>query len=415
MNIVERVKNICLSPATEWEVIAGESTAAGSLISGYVVPLVAIGAIAGFIGGSIIGRTIPFIGTYRVGMTAGVVGAVFAFVMAIIGVAILSFIINALAPTFGAQQNSMQAMKVAVYSYTPGWVAGVLQIFPLLGILALFGALYGIYLMYLGLPKLMKCPQEKTVGYTAVVVVCAIVLSVVIGVIGAGFLGAGMLMSGALNSAVTGSVNDSVQFEKNSPVGKLQQLGDKLEQSTKKMEAAQKAGDANGQAAAAFEALGTLLGGGRRVEPMQVEELKPFVPETLGGLPRTRSNVERNGIGGIMASQAEATYASGGKEITLEIVDSGGMSGLLSFASWAGTLEDRQDDSGYERTQKVGGRLVHEKVSKTGGTNEYGIVVGDRFAVSAKSSDVDLNALKSAVSSINLSKLESMKDTGTQK
>ncbi len=90
MSIVDRVKNICLSPTTEWPVIAEETTPTGDLLSGYVAPLAAIGAVAGFIGGSIIGRTLPFIGTYRVPFGAGIGLAIFAFVMAIVGVFILS-------------------------------------------------------------------------------------------------------------------------------------------------------------------------------------------------------------------------------------------------------------------------------------------------------------------------------------
>ena len=69
-----------------------------------------------------------------------------------VGIFVLSLIINALAPTFGAQKNSAQAMKVAVYAYTPGWLAGVFNIIPLLGILGIIAGLYGIYLLYLGLP-----------------------------------------------------------------------------------------------------------------------------------------------------------------------------------------------------------------------------------------------------------------------
>ncbi|PYS34778.1 MAG: YIP1 family protein [Acidobacteria bacterium] len=418
MTIVERVKNICFSPTTEWTVIETESTPPATLVSGYVAPLAAIGAIAGFIGGSIIGRTLPFIGTYRVGIMPGAIVAVFSFVMAIVGVGILSLIINALAPTFGAQKDSRQALKLAAYSYTPAWVAGVLQILPLVGVLVLLAALYGIYLMYLGMPRLMKCPQDRAVGYTALVVVCAIVLNIVVGVASATITGFGMLSSGALTSAVTGgrlSSSDNVQVDKDSPLGKLEELSKKIEQSGKKIDAAEKAGDPAAQTAAAFDALGTLFGGGKRVDPISIDELKPFVPETIAGLPRTRNNVTRNGIGGIMVAQAEATYSNGEKEITFEITDTGGVSGLVALATWTGTQEDKEDEYGYERTRKVGGRLVHEKVSKTGGTNEYGTVVGDRFAVSAKSSKLDLNMLKSVVDSIDLAKLESMKNAGVQK
>src|SRR4051812_24460799 len=121
MSLVDRVKNICLTPKTEWPVIAAEPASAGSLITGYVVPLAAIGAVAGFIGGSVIGRTLPFIGTYRTSVVAGLSVAIFTFVMAIVGVFVLSLIINALAPNFGGEKNSAMALKVAVYSYTPAW------------------------------------------------------------------------------------------------------------------------------------------------------------------------------------------------------------------------------------------------------------------------------------------------------
>jgi hypothetical protein len=101
--------------------------------------------------------------------------------------------------------------------------------------------------------------------------------------------------------------------------------------------------------------------------------------------------------------------------VTLEISDTGGVSGLVGLASWAELQGERDNDQMTEKTEKVGGRLVHEKLSKTGGTNEFSIVLGDRFIVEAKGDGVDLNALKAAVSSLDLAKLESMKSLGVQK
>src|SRR5262245_30852448 len=114
-SLVDRVKNICLTPKTEWEVIANESSTTSELITGYVVPLAAVGAIAGFIGGTIIGTPIPFVGTYRAPVVSALTFAVVGLCLQVVSVFVLSFIINALAPTFGGQQNSAQAMKVAVY------------------------------------------------------------------------------------------------------------------------------------------------------------------------------------------------------------------------------------------------------------------------------------------------------------
>ena len=417
-SLVDRAKNICLTPATEWPVVAAEPASPGSLITGYAVPLAAIGPIAGFIGGSIVGRAVPFVGSYRVPFFGGLVLAVFTFGMAIVGVFVLSLIINALAPTFAGEPNGTQALKVAVYSYTPAWIAGVLQIVPLLGILAIFAAFYGLYLLYLGLPRLMKCPDDKAMPYTAVVVVCAIVLSLVFGAVTATFAGLGLIGAGALGGRIgrSSSPASSIEFDKDSPLGKLQQLGTKLEESNKKMDAAKASGDQKAQAAAAIEGLGTLLGGGKHVDPVPIDELKAFVPESFAGLPKKSSSAEKNGIAGLMVSKAEAHYTDGaGKSVTLEISDTGGVSGLMGLASWAGVEGEKENDSASEKTQKVAGRLVHERASKTGGTNEFGLVLGDRFMVSAKGNGVGLNELKSAVSSLDLAKLEGMKDAGVQK
>ncbi|HTK29794.1 MAG TPA: Yip1 family protein [Vicinamibacterales bacterium] len=424
MDIVSRAKNICLTPNTEWPVIATEPTSTGELISAYVAPLAAIGAVAGLIGGSLVGISLPFLGTYRIPLTAGLVSACFGFVMAIVGVFILAFIINALAPTFGAEQNNVQALKVAVYSYTPAWIAGVLRILPVLGILAILAALYGLYLLYLGLQRVMKCPPEKAIGYTAVVVVCAIVLAIVVSVVGGVIAGAGMYSSGMMNGSLARAAggfgapaasSSDIKFDKNSAMGKLQSLSEKLDESNKKMEAAQKSGDQKAEVAAAMEGLGTLLGGGKRVDPIGIDQIKTFVPETFAGLPQRSHNTEKNGIAGLMVSKAEATYGEGDKSVQLEISDSGGASGLVGLVGWAAVQGEKDDDNSTERTQNVNGRLVHEKLAKRGGTNEFGIVLGDRFIVNASSRGVTLPELKAAVSGLNLAQLEAMKNVGVQK
>jgi len=324
MSIIDRVKNICLTPNTEWPIIASEPSSTGSLIGGYAAPLAAIGAVAGLIGGSVIGRSGLFTGTYRVPLAAGLVLACWTFVGAIIGVVLIAFIINALAPTFGGEKNSARAMKLAVYSFTPAWVAGVLQIIPALGILAILAGLYGLYLLYLGVPVLMKAPSDKAAGYTVVTIICAFVVMVVVTAVGGLVIGAGVIGSGLLSGA-TGSPAPSsaaeVKYDKDSPLGKLEAFGKAMEESNKKMEAAQKSGDPNAAASAAMESLGTLLGGGKRVDPLEIEQLKAFLPASIAGLTKQGTGTaEKSGIAGLMISKAEANYTDGGsKSVTVEI------------------------------------------------------------------------------------------------
>ena len=412
MGLVDRAKNICITPKTEWPVIAGETIPTASLMTGYVAPLAIIGPVAAFIGGSIIGHTLPFVGTWRTPIIMGVGVAIFTFVMAFVGVFILSLIINALAPTFGGEKNQQQALKVAVYSYTPAWIAGILSIIPFLGMLAMLAAFYGLYLLYLGLPRLMKCPEDKSIGYTVVVVICAIVLSVVISLIGGSFAGAGMMGSGALGGR---SSAPSIQFDKDSPVGKLEQFGKSMEEAGKKVEAAQKSGNQEEAMKAAMSGLGAALGGGKTVEAVDIEKLKPIVPETFAGLTKKSSSSEKNGMLGLMVSKAEAEYADGaGKNVQLEITDTGGASGIMGLASWASVQGEKEDQYGSEKTMKINGRMVHEKSNKSGG-GEYSVVIGERFMVEAKSSSVDLGTLKTAVSGLDLAKLEAMKNEGVKK
>jgi hypothetical protein len=187
MNLVERVKRILLSPQPEWEVIDAEPTTPGALYAGYIAPLAAIGPIAQLIGYSVFGMTVPFVGTYRVPIGSALTSALVGYLLTLLGTYVLALIIDALAPTFNGQRSQIQALKVAAYSSTAAWVAGIFALIPGLRILGILG-LYSLYLLYLGLPVLMKSPREKAVGYTVVVILAAIVLFMVIGVIASRFM-----------------------------------------------------------------------------------------------------------------------------------------------------------------------------------------------------------------------------------
>ena len=195
MNIVDRVKRILLSPRTEWEVIDAEQTTTAALYTGYIMPLAAVGPVAHLIGATVFGIPVPFVGTIRIPFGSALMQAVIAYVLALAGTYILALIIDALAPTFSAQRGQIQALKLAAYSSTAAWVAGIFALIPWLSPLMIV-ALYSLYLFYLGLPVLMKSPREKVLPYTGVVILAALVVFLVIGAIAGRFSGiphAGML------------------------------------------------------------------------------------------------------------------------------------------------------------------------------------------------------------------------------
>jgi len=187
MNLSERVKGILLNPKQEWQTIAKEATAIPELYKSYVAILAAIGPVASIIGMSIVGVSIPFVGSFRVSIFTSISSAIVHYVLTLVGVYVLALIIDGLAPTFSGQKNLTQAFKVAAYSHTPGWVVAVVGIIPSLSPLMILG-LYGFYLLYLGLPVLMESPKEKSMGYTIAVIIAAIIIFMLIGFISHAFI-----------------------------------------------------------------------------------------------------------------------------------------------------------------------------------------------------------------------------------
>ncbi len=182
MNIAERVKKIITSPKEAWAEIKAEPATVQGIYTSYAMILAAIPAIAQFIGYSLIGTS--FMGVsfrWSIGRALGY--CIFLYILSLVGLALVAFIADALAPSFGSQKNYVNALKAVVYSMTPMWVAGVLYIIPWLGILVILAGLYGLYLFFIGLPMLMETPSDKAVGYTIVVIVVNIVVYFVVGAI----------------------------------------------------------------------------------------------------------------------------------------------------------------------------------------------------------------------------------------
>ena len=193
MNLVDRVKNIIMTPKTEWPVIAAEEPNPTALLTGYVIPLAAVPAIATVIGTGLIG------GPFGASLTFGIGSAVVSFIASVLGVYLTALVMDYLAPNFGSQKSFGRAMQTVAYSYTPAWVGGILGILPAIAWLGTFAGLYGLYIMYLGLPHTMKTPEDKTIVYMVVTIIILIVIYAVLAAILGGIMVA-ILGFGAMGS-----------------------------------------------------------------------------------------------------------------------------------------------------------------------------------------------------------------------
>jgi hypothetical protein len=188
--IIQRARALLVSPRTEWPVIAAEPATVQGLYREYIMILAAIPPVCQFVKTSILGYAWHGFRIYRLGIGAGLTAAVVEYVVSLLGVYVLAVIIEALAPNFAGEANRIQALKVAGYAYTASWIAGCAQILPgLYGLVALAGAIYSAYLLYLGLPSTMKVLPERAGGYTAVTVIIALILGWIIAMITGGITG----------------------------------------------------------------------------------------------------------------------------------------------------------------------------------------------------------------------------------
>lgn len=178
MNIIDRVKNILITPQKEWQVINTEPGNATGITTTYLLPLILIGAIASLIGFGFIGVGL---GLFKIaGISWGIKMAIGYAIRNIASVFILAFIIDTIAPNFNAEKNFDKSFQVAAYCFTPTLVAGIFMIIPALGFIAAAAGLYGLYLLYVGLPILKKSPADKSANYFVVVLVVSIVAGMIL-------------------------------------------------------------------------------------------------------------------------------------------------------------------------------------------------------------------------------------------
>lgn len=188
-SLVDRVKNILMTPKTEWPKIDAEPATVQGLFTGYVMILAAIPAIAMAImfflfvprGVVVAGMGVSF----GITTTSIIAAVVITYVLSLVSVYVIGLIIDGLAPSFGSTKDQLKAMKVAAYYPTAAWVAGALLIIPGIGaIAALVGGIYSLYLLYIGLPVLMRTPADKQVSYFVVTLIIAIVVLGIINMVG---------------------------------------------------------------------------------------------------------------------------------------------------------------------------------------------------------------------------------------
>ena len=176
MNTAIRAKALLFDPALEWQRIEQEGADPAFILSHYVAILALIPALFSFVGASVIGVADSGGATQHASIFNGLFGAIFGYVMSCASVLLLTLIVDLVAPLFSGERSFDNAFRLAVYSFTPVWLAGIFLILPGLHFLALT-ACYGAYILWLGVPRMMKAPTRRALNFAAVIAICAFVVN----------------------------------------------------------------------------------------------------------------------------------------------------------------------------------------------------------------------------------------------
>jgi MFS family permease len=372
--LIDRAKAMILKPNEEWPKIAAETDSQADILRTYVVPLAAIGPVAGLIGSQVFGYGALFV-SWRPSIMSSLVTALLSFGLTLVGVFVLAAIADWLAPKFEGQSNKTNAFKLVAYGGTAAWLAGIFSLVPMLAVFGLLG-LYSLYLFYTGAGPMMAVPEAKRIAYTVVTFLAAAVLYWIVALI-VGMIVAAVGLGAAGIGAMTGASEDEVTI---SIPGVGSVNTSKIEEAAQRAEKIQKG----------------------EIKPVGTDILKEMLPDTVSGF--TRSGFETMALG-VAGTGVEGQYKSGEQQFTLKVQDMLALSGLAGIGSAMGIAQEKEDENGYERIGTVDGQWREERWSTSGNNGAYAVMIADRFRVEASGTVDSIEVLKGAVASIDQGKL----------
>jgi hypothetical protein len=362
--LIARVKNLLLRPATEWDVIDQEEVEPRRLALRYVAPLAAIPTLAIIIALAVVG--VQAGGEWVRAPILGVLLSAFIFfVMTIGGVFAFAAIINWLAPRFGATKNYRQAFKLSAYSVTAALVAGILAAAPALQVFALMAGAYSLYLLFVGAPKVMHPEPKAALNYAIVTTFAAIAVALVVG------------------AAAMAAIGPNAKLFPNLPRLPFVDQAPPIQVETTLPTNAQSRPDS-----------------ARPPRPAG-SDLRGVAPETMAGLMRVATGVERSGQPGQRTVRLEAEYRDGGRSLTLQITYSPSIAQVIGFGGVSTSEFNRETADGYSRRRREGYAIIVEDWNTASQAGSYGRLTQETFYVKASGRGVSTDELRTAVNAFD--------------
>ena len=169
---------IMFSPTATWEAIRDQEDSVLMTYLKFVLPISLLPAVAWYFGSAVIGwelgdRTIRLTST-----SAMQIMALFYLAM-LIGTGMLGFMVHWMSETYEADTSTPgKGVMIAAYTLTPMYLCGATGFYPMLWLDMLLGcaaAAYAVYLLYIGVPIVMRIPSERGFLFASAMVAVGLV------------------------------------------------------------------------------------------------------------------------------------------------------------------------------------------------------------------------------------------------
>ncbi|MFN2328711.1 MAG: Yip1 family protein [Chromatocurvus sp.] len=185
--MIQHTIGLLLRPSEQWRVVAQLPEKSRNVLVLYPCIFALLPAIAWYYGTSQVGWTTGLQGNVvRLTVESAFQISVLFYLVMVGSVAIIGFFIHWMSKTYGAESTVSKGIVIAGLTATPLFITGLVGFYPTLWLDLLIGVVaisWSVYLMYLGIPIMMKIPEERGFLFSSAVLAIAMVVLVSIMVI----------------------------------------------------------------------------------------------------------------------------------------------------------------------------------------------------------------------------------------
>lgn len=161
---IQHMMGILYQPKNEWGLIKKEHYSTSHVFLSKISILAAIPAISLFIGTTQVGWSVAG-GDFVKLQAASALMAALAFYFAMwVAVGFIAYSIHWMEKTYGGHVPFEDCLLLTTYTATPMFLSGLAGLYPMLWLNVMIGLLavsYSVYLLYTGVPIIMRIPDER--------------------------------------------------------------------------------------------------------------------------------------------------------------------------------------------------------------------------------------------------------------